>query len=167
MAPLRPRLCRHPCCLLRHEAMESAGISPEALNLLRECIESYEHLVALLWLRRQDAGAWTAEEVARGANVSRAVIHQTLEQLCAHRLLVVGSDSLERRYAFSPATVEARLLVDELVRFHDENLYEVVALLNGQAIDRIRNAAVRAFADPPPLGRREGGRSDDGRNKGG
>jgi hypothetical protein len=134
--------------------METDGVPAEASALLRAHIESYEHLVALLWLRKHHQEAWTPHAIGAGARIPDTSVHSTLEHLLKHHLVEVQADSTGSRYIYNPRPASLAAAVEALEIVHERSVLEIVKILNANAFDRIRNAAIHTFADAFVLGSR-------------
>lgn len=115
-------------------------------QLLRAHVESFEQLLVLLWFCRNHARAWSLDEIA--AAVHAAELEGALDHLCAHRLLERQTDRSGARYVYNPRPPSLAWVIEALARVHDENPVDIVRLLNANAIERIRSAAIVTFGEP-------------------
>jgi hypothetical protein len=129
----------------------------EALKtFLRERIQSYDQLEVLLFCRQSQPGAVTAQATAERLKMSRDVVLEALEHLRQVALLERGTDERPPSYRYRPVTPELGRLVDALTfAFEDERL-ALVRLMNENAVERVRTAAMRLFADSFVLGKKRG-----------
>jgi hypothetical protein len=137
--------------------MDGSVISDDVKTLLRDCIESFEHLEVLLLLYRKPGDAWTADAVATASilNLSEDTAADALAHLRRWKLL----EGEARSYRYDPGN---RLdgTVRALAAIYDEDRLEVMKLMNQNAIERVRTSALRAFADAFFVG--GGGKKTDG-----
>jgi len=125
--------------------MRPDELSPEVSTLIRDRIESYEALKALLLLHAE-RGLQSAEEVAAHLNLSGSSVATALASLAQQQLLTRSDSSgtaPKYRYAEGPhdATVVALALA------YSQQPIAVIRLLAASSIERIRADALRAFAD--------------------
>ncbi|MES1184675.1 MAG: hypothetical protein ABUL60_12750 [Myxococcales bacterium] len=117
-------------------------------DFLRDNVSSYEELEALLFLARNPDRDWSAAEVANALKAAVDIIKDALETLRARDRMVVGGSRagvVVYRYACSDPSLEKRL--DELRRAYEEERLSVVQMMTGNALDRVRRAAVLRLAD--------------------
>jgi hypothetical protein len=100
-------------------------------------------------LRNGPNRSWTTEEVATRLGIDRDDARIALAGLCRGGLTEESADGFSYRAgAFEP-------IIDELVRANVENRLEVMNLMSLNALERVRSAAARAFADAFVLNRRK------------
>lgn len=125
-------------------------VDDASLNMrefLRECVSSYEELEVLLLLARE-ARDWSADELAQALRVPSDSIAAAAESLVEVGGLVdVRSVSGQERFVFAAKTDELRAQVAELDRAYAERRLAVVQIMTANAVDRVRGAAIRRFAD--------------------
>lgn len=121
---------------------------PERLrHFLRDHVSGYEELETLLLVASEEARDWTDSEVAALLNAPIEPIAAALESLCSAGIL----ESLRRRhliaYRYAPRTQMLREDVLELQRAYSEERLTVMQLMSGNALERVRTATLRRFAD--------------------
>jgi hypothetical protein len=121
---------------------------PERLRrFLRDHVSGYEELETLLLVASQGARDWTDSEVAALLNVPIEPIAAALESLSSAGIL----ESLRRRhlvaYRYAPRTEMLREDVLELQRAYSEERLTVMQIMSGNALERVRTAALQRFAD--------------------
>jgi hypothetical protein len=124
-----------------------AETDPQVRDFLLEHVETYEQLEVLLLLCRQRDRSWTPESVGERLRLSTLVAAKALDDLTRGRLvdhLRVGRQS---SYTFRPASTKLASTVEALVREYDESPLNIIHLMNTNALDRVRSAAARTFAD--------------------
>jgi hypothetical protein len=116
-------------------------------EFLRDFVSSYEELEVLLLLARE-VRQWSAAELAEALGARDDVIAAAVD--C---LLEVGGliDAVEvvgqRHFVFAPKSQELRARVVELDRAYAERRLAVVQMMSANAVERMRGAAIRRFAD--------------------
>lgn len=132
------------------------------MALLQDRLAGLDELEVLLLVRRDTTRAWTASEVADRLGLPSSSSDGALESLCVAALLVAhgGGGGAERRYAYRPEVPGLDAVVTSLVEIYDERRLEVMRILSNNALERIRSAAARTFADAFVIGRN--GRKKDG-----
>lgn len=137
-------------------------IPPDVRTLLHERLAGLDELEVLLLVRGDASHGWTASEVAERLGLPESSSDAALESLCMAALLVLdgGGGGAERRYAYRPGTPELDGAVTSLAEIYGERRLEVMRILSNHALDRIRSAAARTFADAFVISRN--GRKKDG-----
>ena len=139
--------------------MAGSGISPALRSFLRERIHSYEQLELLLLVRQMPTQAWSLELIGKRLKVPESVALEAASNLHDSGLLEMVFDDRNRVYRYKPATPELARLAEELAQAFEEERLAVVRLMNENAVERVRTAAMRMFADSFVLGKKRG---DDG-----
>jgi hypothetical protein len=137
-------------------------IPTDVLALLHERLAGLDELEALLLLRAEPSRVWFASEVAERLRLPVASSEAALASLCQVSLLAAegGGGGAEARYAYRPGTPELEQVVSSLADIYADRRLEVMRILSNSALDRIRTAAARTFADAFVIGR--GGRKQGG-----
>jgi len=130
-------------------------IPGDVLTLLHERLAGLDELEVLLLVRREAPQGVSTSEVADRLGLPMSSSEAALESLCSVSLLVSdgGGGGAERRYAYHPDTPELDGVVSSLVTVYGERRLEVMRVLSNLALDRIRSAAARTFADAFVIGR--------------
>jgi hypothetical protein len=125
----------------------SSAVDPDVREFLLRNIESYEQLEVLLLLCRERAPAWTPEAVGEKVRLSTLVAMKALDDLTRLKLI----DRLEvgrvTSYRFRPASSRTGATVEALLAAYDQTPLAIIHLMNTNALDRVRSAAARSFAD--------------------
>lgn len=124
--------------------------------LLREHMTSFERLDVLMFLHKNEAREWSAEQLNERLNVPVELGRDTLAGLETSGLVQRSSDAATFRFA--PATPALAAAVGELSVAYREHSAAVMSAMSIYAIERIRSGPMRAFADSFRLGKR----NDDG-----
>lgn len=142
--------------------MPDRPIPPDVQALLQERLAGLDELEVLLLVRGDASRGWTASDVAERLGLPASSSDAALEGLRAAALLVVdgGGGGAEPRYAYRPHTPALDEAVSVLAEIYGERRLEVMRILSNHALDRIRSAAARTFADAFVIGRN--GRKKDG-----
>jgi DNA-binding IclR family transcriptional regulator len=128
-------------------------IAPDLRRFLRESVHSYEHLELLLFGR--EGRRLTVDLVAAKLKISISAAVEALEHLC-DRGLLSREPASDTTYRFRPATPELAKLVDDMAVAYDDQRLALVKLMNEHAVERVRTAAMRIFADSFVLGKKRG-----------
>lgn len=129
---------------------------PEDIRLfLLEHVESYEQLDILALLRPQAERSFSADEVAGAANIALSAAEIALSGLHHGGILEGTPDAGGPRFRYAPRNPGIDGLVDRLLRAYKENPLGIVKLMSANAIDRVRNYAIRAFANSFVLERKK------------
>lgn len=140
--------------------MTERPIPNDVLTLLHERLAGLDELEALLLLRANAPRGWTAAEVAEQLGLPESSSEAALTHLCRASLLVTEGRGAELRYIYRPHAPDLVLAVSSLAEIYGERTLEVMRVLSNSALDRIRSAAARTFADAFLIGR-------NGRKQGG
>jgi len=138
--------------------MADTSFPPEFKQFLLEHIESYEDLEVLSWFQRQEEGSHSSvKEIGEGAGIPEQLARGAAVRLARSGLLSLTNEKSES-FRYSPADADVRELAGRLVLEYRQNQLPVMALMTRNAIERVRNAALRTFAD---CFRVRGPKSDD------
>jgi hypothetical protein len=129
------------------DAPRARGITPEVEECLRDTVQSFEQLAALLLLRQSPEREWRASDVATELRMTRSEAERALLQLEERGLLRIRDDETTRGWAYRPATPRLAAVIDAVAIAYDEHPLDVMRLMNKLSIARIRSAALRTFAD--------------------
>jgi hypothetical protein len=128
-------------------------IPPDVVRLLRDHVKAYEELEVLLLFARE-AGDWTPEAVATELRMPTENVHAAIDALGAGGLLLRADDAQGERVRRHPGS--APLLL-RLQHAYDDDRIELMALMTRHALERVRTAALRAFASAFELRRKHDG----------
>jgi hypothetical protein len=128
--------------------MSGADDLPEDVcALLNEHIESYEQLEVLLLMRRERYEEWTVAGLAARLHVRAELIGSALEGLKAGGLVTATSAAPAPRFAYRPTSSGLDAAAGRLEREYAERPLRIIQLMSTNAIERLRTAALHAFAD--------------------
>jgi hypothetical protein len=135
-------------------------IPPEVLTLLRERLSGLDELEVLLLARSDPSRRWTASAVAERLGLPDRASEPVLASLQANGMVVEEGRGAEREFSYRPATPALDATVSSLATIYHERPLEVMRILSHSALERIRSAAARTFADAFVIG--GNGRKKDG-----
>jgi hypothetical protein len=121
------------------------AIPAEVKEFLRTHIDSLDQLNVLLLLYSEER-TWSVKDVAQALKVTPTIAEASLQHLFA-RALVATRFPVSLGYRFAPSSEAVRASVVSLARVRTEQALALTNLMNEQAIDRLRRAVLRAFAD--------------------
>lgn len=121
------------------------AISGELEQFLRLHVEGFDELNVLLALSAEPR-AWTVASLAQSLHIAPAAAEAALRQL-ATRALVAGPSTVDGTFRCAPASQTTRLMLEALARAHREQPLVLTNAMNKQAVDRLRRAMLRTFAD--------------------
>lgn len=133
--------------------MDGEAIAADVRDLLRDHVWSYEQLEILLALHAQPDHIWDVQAIAAQLNISLDAASEALEHLCRSNL--ASGHGQPRVFTYDPSSAARRATVDRLARTHDEQRVEIIKLMSANAMDRLRTAAMRAFAEAFVLRRKQ------------
>jgi DNA-binding transcriptional ArsR family regulator len=126
--------------------MTSTQVSDDVRAFLREHIESYEQLEVLLLLQRESLHPWTADSLGVRLHVAPSVLGEALISLRGRRLVESSFDGGEEHYRLA-ADVAGNETLGRVATLYASHAVEIIKLMSAHSIERIRTAALRAFAD--------------------
>jgi hypothetical protein len=120
---------------------------PEPVRrLLRERVESYEHLEALLLLFREPGRDLSVDHVGQRLGIEAPAAAAALRHLEGCELLVrAGGDPPAWRFRATSAALAAD--VAALAQAHETARVAVMEQMSANAIERMRTSALRSFAE--------------------
>ena len=136
----------------RTQVVDSNPIDDSVRAFLREHIHSYEHLEVLLLLWRSHEHSWSCENVADRLNIGLGATEEALNDLTGHLLVRADRDGTPTfRYAARTGSLDRSM--QALAQAYETQLLELTKLMNANAVERIRSATARRFADSFLIGR--------------
>lgn len=131
-------------------------IPPAVAALLRTHVETYEQLEVLLVLHAAPDRAWRADALATELGARPELVATALAGLAASGLVAAAGTGLRTEYRYAPAAAADAAAVEALVQVHAAQRLELVKTMSANAIERVRAAAARTFADAFLLNGRRG-----------
>jgi len=126
--------------------MDEAALTEELRTLLREYIWTHEQLEVLLLLRGATEREWTCEEICVALRMERTIAEPAIEHLASKKLIHPRASGNEPcRYRSLPS--ERDDAVERLGHAYRSNPIVILKCMGTNAIERVRTAAMRAFAD--------------------
>jgi hypothetical protein len=123
------------------------------VQLLRDCIRTFEELDVVLVLARTGDRRWTIPDIASETGMADTAVETTVRGLENAGLLVGGVTG----YQLDRDNPRHALGVEELLAAYDRNRHAVFSQMSANAVTRVRTSALRAFANAFLLGRRDDG----------
>jgi hypothetical protein len=115
-------------------------------ELLFETVEGFEELAILVWFHDHGEGSdGDADGMARATGLSVDAAEAALRSLAARGLLSFSS-SHPKRFLYAPSSALHDAL-GRIVLEYRSNPVQVMSFMTANAIDRVRTAAVRTFAE--------------------
>jgi hypothetical protein len=125
-----------------------------ARGLIEQRIHSIEALEVVLALREHAGMTMSVRDLSAKLRISPASTEGALAELCNAGLAECHGDSAR----YKPASAELGEAVESLVIAYEHKRVETLVLISKNAIGRVRNGALRTFAEAFRLR----GRNDDG-----
>lgn len=115
--------------------------------LLRTRIETYEQIEILRILQRNPERQWSDAELGEQTHVALSLVETAIESLRSAGLVQRSPAAGGERSQYSPVTPEIRSSAEKLLMEYQERPLRIIQLITAHAIERVRTAALRAFAD--------------------
>jgi DNA-binding transcriptional ArsR family regulator len=141
------RECHHFARIVTGPRMQTDPLSAEIAALLRERIEDYEQFEILRLLQSDRTASWTVNDIVERLKLNEERIAAGLNELEKGELIRSGQRGNSRRFSFAPATAELGLVVEQLIALYQVQPTEIIKHMSANAIERVRTAALHAFAD--------------------
>ncbi len=125
--------------------MSGAPDLDELRQFLLAYVETYEELEVLLLLYRRPEITWKSRDVSGELGIAEESCRRALEDLCRHQLL--ASVPQGRGYQYSPANASLAAGVQRLDDTYQSARVALIQIMNGNAVERVRTSAIRAFSD--------------------
>jgi hypothetical protein len=103
-------------------------------------IDSVAQLEALMLLRDNPNGNWSAQALAKRLYISEQQTAELLSHLCAQGL-VVATGSEPCLYQYQPSSIELRHTVDRVVEIYSKQLVPVTNLIHSKVKIRVQEFA--------------------------
>jgi hypothetical protein len=128
-------------------------VPADVVELLRSAVHTYEALDVLLLIARRGRGL-SAAEAASALGIRTDIADAALSGLAGAGVIEGtrgGGDA-----AYGDILASRRAVVDRLADAYRDHRVDVVVIMNNQAMERMRSAALRAFADAFVIRRKDG-----------
>lgn len=127
--------------------MHAASVPPELIAFVHDYFATYEQLQVLELLRHERSSPWTENQISDRLRLQSTLTRAALDCLCVSRLVAVRAENGMETFAYAPASVDLEHLVNQLLTTYKLQPIEIIRLMSANAIERVRTAALRAFAD--------------------
>ena len=115
-------------------------------ELLFETVETFEELEVLVWFHDRGEGSVGGATLIGQQTVAPPEAAEAALACLATRGILSASSAQPDQFLYVPSA-EAREAIDQIVREYRENPVQVMRFMTANAIDRVRTAAVRTFAE--------------------
>jgi DNA-binding MarR family transcriptional regulator len=115
-------------------------------RFLFEHVESYEDLGVLVWFHRRSGASGTAARIAADAGLPEASVEEAIEKLSARGLLSRSAEQ-DAAFHYTPADAAIREVLNRVMDLYENNAVEIVGFMTANAIERVRTAGTRMFAE--------------------
>jgi hypothetical protein len=139
----RVRSARHVTAGL----MQVSELPSDVQTLLRDHIESYEQLEVLLILRADRGTSWTEETLSPRLHLAASLVRAALDGLDSAGFVEARVHGSERRYSYLCQNDNVEATIGRLAAAYREYPIPIIKLMSANAIERLRTAALRTFAD--------------------
>lgn len=116
-------------------------------RLLRDHIESYEQLELLLLLRAEPDHPWTVDALSARLRIPASLVLLALDALQTAGFVNARPFGAEKQYACVAQTDYVEATLARLVQAYREHPIPILKQMSANAIERVRTAALRTFAD--------------------
>lgn len=123
---------------------------------LRDCVESYEQLELLIFLREHAALEWPVSGIAGRVRVPPDELDDAIRGLVAAGCIAERTEP-PRAIRYAPRDEGQSEAIDALAAAYAQRPLAIIKLMNANAIERVRSAAMDTFADAFVLGRKKDG----------
>jgi hypothetical protein len=126
---------------------EESGLPGDVQAFLRLRIETYEQLELLRLLHREPAKHWSATELGEQLRISPELAEAAAQALQAAGLADRSSTAPVIHYNYYQADPLTNATVDRVLELYRDQPLQILKLMSSNAIERVRTAALRTFAD--------------------
>jgi predicted transcriptional regulator len=127
--------------------MQANDPPEDVQKLLRDHIESYEQLEVLLLLRAERDRPWTIDSLSERFRLAASLVLPALNGLQRAGFVEARIPHAETQYAYVPQRSDVEASLDGLVQAYREHPISIIKQMSANAIERVRTAALRTFAD--------------------
>lgn len=127
--------------------MQARELPPDVQTLVCEHIESYEQLELLLIIRAEKESTWTEETLTTRLRIPVSLVRAALDGLESAGFVEVQGQGSEQRYLYLRQNDEVEATISSLTLAYRDNPIPIIKLMSANAIERLRTAALRTFAD--------------------
>lgn len=123
------------------------AIPAKVRELLRSSIRSIEELEVLLVLRGAVVRSWTSEQLGQELRLPEPMVVTALQALVLSKLAIQVGEQSPLQYQYRLQEPEAEEIVQELIDAYTRHRLEVLMQISSNAIERVREGALRTFSD--------------------
>jgi predicted transcriptional regulator len=116
-------------------------------KLLREHIESYEQLELLLLLRTELDHRWTVDALSARFRIPASLASLALDELQRAGFVQARAPGAEKQYVYVAQRDPVEATLNRLAQAYREHPIPILKQMSANAIERVRTAALRTFAD--------------------
>jgi hypothetical protein len=136
--------------------MCGVSIPADLPAFVRAHLETYEQLRVLELLGHEPASSSTEDQISDRLNLTPTLARAALDSLCRSCLVEARLENGMTRFAYAPASLHLDHSVKKLFEAYKLQPVEIIKLMSANAIERVRTAALHAFADAFVLGKDKG-----------
>lgn len=127
--------------------MAADDLPEDVQKLLRDQIDSYEQLEILLLLRTEPDHPWTVEALSARLRIPASLALLALDELQTAGFVQARALGAEKQYAYVAQSSHVEATLERLVQAYREHPISILKQMSANAIERVRTAALRTFAD--------------------
>lgn len=120
--------------------------------LVREHVSTFEELLILLWMHKSRRQLWSAHQLQSQLCLSNGGA-EALLALNKAGLIMAATADLDPYYRYAPGSLQLARAVSRLQRLYKTRPIAIMQLMSENSIHRVRDSAMRAFADAFLVGR--------------
>jgi len=132
---------------------QESELPPDVQIFLRDRIESYEQLELLLLMCADSEASWTQEMLSSRTHMAASLVQGALKGLESAGLVDARGHASETRYTYRRQHDSVEVTINRLATAYREYPIPIIKLMSANAIERLRTAALRTFADAFILGK--------------
>jgi len=122
-------------------------LTEEVRALLRTRVDTYEKLEILQLLHANPQQDWSRTELSERLHMHLPLVESAIEEMHSSGLVCGSVADSGRRGTYSLADDRVKGVTEGLLREYRERPMQILQLIGTYAIERVRTAALRAFAD--------------------
>jgi DNA-binding MarR family transcriptional regulator len=119
----------------------------DVLALLRTRLETYEQIEVLQLLHSEPRGDWSPSRLSEHLHIDVPLVETAVNALQSGGLIQCSDPEAGRHSAYSPGHPTLKAAAERLLQEYRERPARIMQLISSYAIERVRTAAARAFAD--------------------
>ncbi len=127
--------------------MQGGELPDDVQALLRHHLESFEQLELLLLLRTDRDRCWSEESLVERLRIPSSLVLEAVQGLASAGFLAPTAPSGQKQYRYRVQSDSLEATIDRLSHAYKEQPMPVIKLMSANAIERVRTAALRTFAD--------------------